>query len=191
MFISPDAADSQREQADEAEQDLDSGGDHAQVEQVGEHVEQKDRPLVLGIEVVMESHRLPQRLDHLGVVALVFHDDRVQVVGVFEIAHGAERHVDVLVQVVVAVVDDVFQNAHDLVGDAVHADALADRILAGEKLLLGVGSDKSDAGVGEVLRFAEGTAFRKFHAPHAGIDSRTRRSPRSWRCACPRPRCIA
>jgi len=30
---------------------------------------------------------------------------------VFEIAHGAERHVDVLVQVVITVVDDMFQDA--------------------------------------------------------------------------------
>ena len=74
-----------------------------------------------------------------------------------------------LVQVVVTVVDDVFQYAHDLVGDAVHANALADRILAGKEFLLGVGPDKSDAGVGEVLGFAEGRSFREFHAPHAGI----------------------
>ena len=75
-----------------------------------------------------------------------------------------------LVQVVVTVVDDVLQNAHNLVGDAVHPNALADRILAGKEFLLGVGSDEGDAGVGEILSFAEGRSLREFHAPHARVD---------------------
>ena len=86
-----------------------------------------------------------------------------------QIAHGAEGHVDVLVQVVIAVVNHVFEYAHDLVRDSVHANALADRILAGKKFLLDVRTDKSDAGVGEVLGFAERSSFREFHAAHAGI----------------------
>src|ERR1700730_1636871 len=118
---------------------------------------------------MMKGYRVSQCLDYFVIVAFVFHDNRIKVVGVFEVAHGAERHVDVLVQVVITVVDDMFQDADDLVGDAVHTNALADRILTGKKLLLGVGSDKSHARVSEVLSFAEGSTFGKFHTAHTGI----------------------
>ena len=75
-----------------------------------------------------------------------------------------------LIDIVVTVVDLVFQDADDLVRDAVQADAFADRLLAGKQLLLGVRSDEGDAGVGEVLGLAEEAAFSHFHAAHAGID---------------------
>ena len=66
----------EREQADEAQQDLDSSGDDLQVNQVGEHIEDKHSAFVLGIKVVVKRHRIADRFHHLGVIALIFHDDR-------------------------------------------------------------------------------------------------------------------
>src|ERR1019366_3584498 len=41
------AADAKRKQADEPEQNLDAGGDDAQIEQIGKHVEDEDGALIL------------------------------------------------------------------------------------------------------------------------------------------------
>ena len=49
-----------------------------------------------------------------------------------------------------------------------------ERVLAGEKLLLGVGADHGDASVREVVGLAEETALRDVHLAHAavgGIDA--------------------
>src|SRR5208337_1380003 len=58
---------------------------------------------------------------------------------------------------------------HDLVGNAVEADVFPERVQAREKLLLRVGADYSDAGVGEVVGLAEEGAFGDVHLAHAAI----------------------
>src|SRR5215831_20381585 len=66
-------ADAEREQTDEAEQNLDSGRDDLQVEQIGEYVEHKDGAVIFGIKAMVKRHGLTNRLHDLGVVTLVFH----------------------------------------------------------------------------------------------------------------------
>src|SRR2546427_12414819 len=90
----PHATDAERQQADEAQQDLDSCGDHVQIEQICENVEDKDCALVFRIERMMECHGVPERFYHLSVIA-----------------HRAERHVNMLVQIFVAVVDYFLQDS--------------------------------------------------------------------------------
>jgi hypothetical protein len=101
----------------------------AQVEQVGKDVEDKDGALVLGIELMVKSHRPAHGLRNSLVVALVFHGDRAQVVRVGEVVHGAERDVHFSVHVFVAILDDVFEHSGDLVGNAVEPHFFAERVL--------------------------------------------------------------
>ena len=51
------------------------------------------------------------------------------------------------------------ENGDDLVGDTVDANALAQRVLAGEKFLLYRGPDDGYAGVSEVFALPEERAF--------------------------------
>ena len=64
-----------------------------------------------------------------------------------------------LVQIVVAVVDHVFQHADDLIGNTIDADALANGILAGKELLLDVGADECDTSMREVVGLAKCTTL--------------------------------
>ena len=63
----------------------------------------------------------------------------------------------------------MLEHAHDLIGNAVEAEVLAERVLAGEKLLLRVGADHGDPRVREVVGLAEESAFRDVHFAHAAI----------------------
>ena len=63
------------------------------------------------------------------MVAFVFHGHSVEVVGIREIAHGAERDIHFAVHVVVAILYDVFHHADDLVRNAVEPDFFAQRVL--------------------------------------------------------------
>src|ERR1700679_1971494 len=166
-----DATDTEREQADEAEENFDSGRDDLQVEEISKDVEHENGALIFGVEVVVESHRLPHGFDDFGVVAFVFHDDRGEVVGVGQVAHGAVGHVDVLVDVVVAVLNLMFHHADDLVGNSVEAESLSNGVLAGEKLFLRIGTDDGDAGVGEIVGLAEECAFGDVEAAHVSVRS--------------------
>ena len=79
--------------------------------------------------------------------------------GVLEIAHGAEWNVDHAIHIVVTVGDHVLEHANDLIGNAVNAHRLPDRILAGEKFLFHVVAEDGDAAVSEVLLFAKEAAL--------------------------------
>src|SRR5215471_11848284 len=165
-----DATDAKREQADEAKQNLDSRRDHLQVHQVGEDVEDKDGATILGTEFVVKSHRLANRVHDLGMIALVLHDDGVQVIRVHQIAHRAVGNIDVFVDVVVAVLDLMFEDPHDLVRNAVDADTLPNRFLSREELLLRVGTNDRHARVSEVIGFAEEAAVLNLHFAHASVS---------------------
>ncbi len=141
------------------------------VKQVGEDVEDENGALVFGIEVVVEAHGLAHGFDDFGVVAFVLHDDGAEVIGVGQVAHRAVGDVDVLVDIVVAVLNLMFHHADDLVGDSVEAKILSDGVLAGEKFFLGVGADNRDAGVGKIVGLAEECAFGNVEAAHMSIRS--------------------
>src|ERR1039458_2697970 len=97
------AADAEREQADEPEQDFDAGGDDSKVKQIGKHVEDKDGALILGVEIVVKGHRAAHRVGDFQGVAFVFHGDSVEVISVGEVVHGAKRDVHFAVHVFVAI----------------------------------------------------------------------------------------
>ena len=167
------AADAEREQSDEPEQNLDAGGDDAQVEQIGINVEDKDSALVLGIELMVKGHGAAHGLGDFLVVAFVFHGDGVEIVGVSKVAHGAERDVYVAIQVVVAILDDVFEHADDLVGNAIEPHFFAQRVLAGEQLFLDVGAEDGHAAVRVFVEFGEESTFMRRPCA-ACADSRDR-----------------
>ena len=116
----------------------------------------------------MEGHGASQRLYYFAVIAFVLHHDGVQIERVLQIAHSAERHVDVLIQIVVAIVDDVFQDAYDLVRDAIHANVFANRVLSGKKLLLGVRADSTGGEVGGVIEQVAGGSDIEVRAEAGG-----------------------
>ena len=89
---------------------------------------------------MVEGHRSAHRVGDLLVIAFVLDRDRVQVIGVHQVAHGAVRDVHLAVHVVVAVLNGVLEHSNYLIGNAVKAHFLAERILAGEKFFLHVGA---------------------------------------------------
>src|SRR5271165_1848090 len=153
------AADSERQQPDKAQKNLDSDCNHGEIGEILHSVEDEDSAIVLGIEVVMKSHRVAHGRHHLAVVALVIHHDAVEIVAVLEVAHGAVWHVDQRVHVLVAIGNGMAKNSDDFVGDAVDSDALAQRVLAGEKFLLHRGPDNGYARVSKVFALSEERAF--------------------------------
>ena len=64
----------------------------------------------------MESQRITDSFRDFVVGAVVLHDDAVEVPGVAQAAHTAERDVNLGVLVTVAVIDDVLEGADDLEG---------------------------------------------------------------------------
>src|SRR5258706_8778704 len=167
-----DAADAEGQKSDEAKQDFDSSADDLKIEQVGEDVEDKNCPLILGIKTVMEGHRVAYRRYDLCMIALVLHHNGIQVIGLGQVAHGAERNVDMAVNVVVAVIMHLMaEHSDDLIRNPVKADAFAESILPGKKFLSHVRADDGDAGVSKVIRFAEETALLGVQAAHAAIGS--------------------
>src|SRR5713226_1571121 len=167
----PDAADAKREQTDEAKQNLDPGADHLQIEQVVEDVEDKNCPLVLGIKTVMEGHRVAHRRYDLCMIALVLHHNGIQVIGLGQVAHGAEGNVDVPVDVVVAVLNLMAEHSDDLIGNAVKPDALGKGGLPGKEFFSYVGADDGHACVSKIVGLAEKTSFGRLQTPHASIRS--------------------
>ena len=146
--------------ADEAEQNFQSGDDDPELLQLLHHVVEKDGAFVVGIEVVLLGQRAPHLLlDQLVIVAFVGHPDAVKVVRVLEVAHGTEGNVDGLVDAVVAFLHVRREHADHLVADASNTDVLADGILAGEQLELGVGADDGDAGARGFIVFVQQAAL--------------------------------
>ncbi len=158
IFIRPDAADAQRKQSDESEHNFDAGGDHAEVKQICEDVEDKDGALVLGIEFVVKGHGAAHRLSDFFVVAFIFHGNSIEVISVGKVAHGAERDVNFAVHVLVAVLNDVLEHADDFVGDSVDSHFFAERVLAGKQFFLHVGAEDGDAAARVFVEIGKETA---------------------------------
>src|SRR5260370_26577399 len=117
----------------------------------------------------MEGHRVAYRgYDHC-MIAVVRHHDGSQVIGLGQVAHGAEGNVDVPVDVVVAVLNLVAQHSDDLIRNAVKPDALGKGGLPGKEFLSYVGADDGHACVSKIVGLAEETSFGRLHTPHASI----------------------
>src|SRR4030088_1914572 len=108
------------------------------------------------------------------MIAIVFHDNRGQIVCVVQLAHGGIGNVEVLVDIVVPILYLMLEYADDLIRDAIKSDAFSQSVLAREKFFLRVGANDSDAIMSKVIRLAEETALGNFHAAHVpvrGINS--------------------
>src|ERR1700733_424319 len=93
------------------------------------------------------------------MIALVIHEDAIEIVTVFEVAHRAIGDVDQRIHVFVAIRDGVTKHGDHFVRNAVDANTLSQRILPGEKFFLHGRSDHGDAGMSEVFLLAEKRTF--------------------------------
>src|SRR5260370_15516775 len=133
------ATDAQGERGHEGQQHLEGHGDDLPVVHRLHGVPDEDCPGVLGIKAVIAGqHAADVAFNLLVLGAVVADPDAVEVAHVFQVAHGAERNVDDLVDIVVALLHVRLEHADDLKGDAVNADVLAQGKLSGKKLGLGI-----------------------------------------------------
>ncbi len=99
-----------------------------------------------GIELVLCSHDVAHRLlDPFIVVGLVIEPDGVEVVGVLEVTHGREGHVDDAIDIIVARLHLGTENTDDFKADAIKANVFAQGVASGEKFFFGFGTNDSDA----------------------------------------------
>ena len=84
---------------------------------------------------------------------------------VLQIAHGGERNVDQLVDAVIAFLHVRRQDADHLEADAVDADELAQRVLAGEELGFGLRADDGDPRARHLVFLVQQTALRQDSRP--------------------------
>ena len=112
---------------------------------------------------MVERHAVTHCFDYLGVLSFVVQRNRVQIVGFLQVAHGAEWNINHAIHVVVTVRDHVLEHADDLVGNAVNAHRLADRILAGKKFLLHIVAEQRHPAMAEIFLLAKEAAFSHIH----------------------------
>ena len=116
----------------------------------------EDGAVIVGAKVVVSGqHGTNYASQLLVVLAFVIHKDAGDVFRVIEIAHGAEGDDDQAVVVVVATLHLALINAHHLKTEAVDADGLSERRLAGEKSAPRFVADYGNPGALELILFAE------------------------------------
>src|SRR5664279_2933967 len=141
-----DAADAQREGADESEQNLETESDDLELVDLLHEIEHHECAAVGGIESVLRGHGVAHGLlNPCIVVGLVIEPDGVEVVSVLEVTHGGEGDVDDAIDIVVAGLHLGAENTDDLKADAINTNALAQGVASGEKFFFGVGTDHGDA----------------------------------------------
>ncbi len=110
------------------------GGNDGELIEVLLEVGDKDGAAVVGAEIVVSGqHRADDASQLLVVLAFVVHEDAGDVLGVVEIAHGAEGNHHKAVVVVVAALDLALVDAHHFKAQAVDADILSQGRFAGEQ----------------------------------------------------------
>src|SRR5258708_6909561 len=151
-----DAADAKRQRADKSQQHFEGYGYDAEFVEVLLEVGDKDGAMIVGAEIVMgRQHGAHYARQLLVVLAFVVHEDARDVLGVVEIAHGAERNDDHAVVVVVAALHFVAVDSDYLEADAVDADALSKSRLTGEETATGFVADYGHAGTLKLVFFAQ------------------------------------
>ena len=108
------------------------------------------------------------------VFAFVVHEEAGDVFGVVEVAHGAEGNGDEGVVIVVATLDLTLVDTHHLKAQAIDANGLSQRRLAGEEPAPCFIADHRHAGALELIFFAEAAPGRDPKTADAlvdGIDS--------------------
>ena len=140
-----DAADAERERADERQQNLEADGDDLELVHLHHKVKDHQGAAVGGIEFVLRRNDVAHGLlNPLIVVGLVIEPDGVEVVSVLEIAHGGEGNVHNAIDIVVARLHLGSENANDFKADAVEANVFAQSIASREKFFFGFGANDSD-----------------------------------------------
>src|SRR5947209_8666056 len=85
------------------------------------------------------------------MLAFISQHNRVEIIRVPQIRHGAVRDIDHGVHIVFAVRQHLFDDADYLIGNAINTNALANGVLAREYFLLNVGADYRNSHVREIL----------------------------------------
>src|SRR5208282_1915320 len=135
-------ADAQSQSTDEPQQDLEAERDDFELVNLLHKIKNKHGAPISGIESVLRRHNVAHRsLDPFIVVGLVIEPDGVEVVGVLQITHGGEGHVDHAINIVIASLHLRAEHADDLKADAIDADILAQSVASGKKFLFRVGTD--------------------------------------------------
>src|ERR1017187_3709497 len=162
-----DAADAQRERADEAEQNLQADGDELELVNLHHQIKDIQSATVGGIELVLLGHDVARRLlDAFIVVGFVIEPDRVEVVRVLEVAHGGERDVDDAIDIVVAgLLHPGGEHTDNLKADAIDANVLAQRVATGEKFFPGVGTDDGNPRALDLVLGIVETPLREGQSP--------------------------
>src|SRR5664279_4643241 len=170
-----DAADAQRQRADESQQYLQARGDDLELLQLPHHIEDEHGALVVVLEVVLLGENCAHLVLHQFVlIAFVVEPDAVQIVRVFEIAHGAEGDIDHLVDAVVTLLHMRREHAYDPVADTVDAHVLTQGIFAGEQLGLGLGADDRYPRARQFVVLVHQSALsqvQSLNLEHAGINA--------------------
>src|SRR5208337_580133 len=147
-----DAADAEREGADETEQNLEADGDDLELVNLLHEIKDHQRAAVGGIEFVLRTHDVAHGLlDPLIVAGLVIEPDGVEVVSVLEVTHGGEGDVDDAIDIVVAGLHLGAKHADDFKADAIDADMLAEGVASGKKFFFSVGTDDGNARVLDLI----------------------------------------
>src|ERR1700733_1603001 len=121
-----DAADTQRQGADEGEQDLKPDGDDFELMDLDHEIKDIEGAVVGGNKSMLCAQDITYGLlDSFIVVALIAQPERVEVVSVFKVAHGGEGDVDDAIDVVIPCLHLGAKNTDDFEADAIQADVFA------------------------------------------------------------------
>src|ERR1700674_2824475 len=142
-----DAADAERKRADETHQHLQPESDDFELMELRHQVEYFHGLVVGLVELVLRRHDGADRLSQFLVLrSQVGEPDRVQVMGILQIAHGAEGDVYDAVDIVISLLHFGAQDADDFEAQAVNPDALTQRVSSGKQFFLRLRTDHRYAG---------------------------------------------
>ena len=122
------AGDAQRQRSHHGQEHLQRHGQNVKLRKLRHQIGHKNRVVVRRFEVVGGAQRLAQALFDDLVVAPIVEPDSIDIVRVFQIVHGVERHIDGPVAVVVvALLHLGAVHAHHREVNAVQPDGFTDR----------------------------------------------------------------
>src|SRR5205807_2447294 len=155
----PDAANPQRQGADESEQDFQGGSHYAKVVKIFLEVGNEDGAAVIGTEIVMSGKNRTHNAGQLLVIlAFVIHEHPGNVLGIVEVAHGGKGDDNHAVVVIVAALHFMLINTHDLEAHSVDANALAFGLFTGEQASFCFVANHRHPCMFDLVRLAQGAS---------------------------------
>ena len=171
----PDAADAERQRANESQQDFERRSHDRELVKVLLEIGDEDSALIIGAEVVMPGeHAAHHARELLMIPPVIIHKNSGDVLRIVEVAHGAEGDDDHAVVVVVAALHLVLVNANHLKTDAGDTDALSQSWFTREEPPLGLVTDHGHAGMLHLILFVQAATGGHVEAANAledGIDA--------------------